>query len=158
MGDAAQPRRYHLPQTARCRQARAERAQGAGPDAGAALDDQATGARDGRQAAGRVQARDVSKGNEVSLTCACQRPESSASSLGQVRRMAIFQRAQNVQGLGEKVGGDAGAGKTQIRRLKTPCQSPELSAWYRAPDLGYFGCPLRLPARGNSVGATLGDP
>ena len=47
LGDAAQPRRHHLQETARHRQGRPEREEGAGADAGATLDDQAAGARIG---------------------------------------------------------------------------------------------------------------
>ncbi len=52
-------------QTARQRQGRPERAQGAGADAGAAVDDQAAGARSRRQIAGRVQAGDLREGSGV---------------------------------------------------------------------------------------------
>src|SRR6516225_875905 len=63
MGDAAQPRRHHLPQTAGCRQGWPERKEGAGPDAGAALYDQAPGAGGRRQAAGRLHARHLCEGS-----------------------------------------------------------------------------------------------
>ena len=64
LGDAAQPRRHHVSQIARWRQGGAEREQGAGPDAGAALDDQAAGARSRRQIAGRLQAGNLRQGSD----------------------------------------------------------------------------------------------
>ena len=51
-----QSRRHNLQEIARCRQGRPHREEGAGPDAGAAVDDQAAGARGWRQTAGRLQA------------------------------------------------------------------------------------------------------
>src|SRR5438309_10353997 len=65
LGNAAQSRRLHVSQIARCRQGRPERDKGARLDAGAALDDQAAGARSWRQIAGRIQAGDLRQGSEA---------------------------------------------------------------------------------------------
>src|SRR5438876_10449587 len=63
LGGAAQSRRHHVSQAAWRRKGRDQRAQGACLDAGAAIDDQAAGARYRRQIAGRVQAGNLRQGS-----------------------------------------------------------------------------------------------
>ena len=61
-GKPAQSRRHHV-QKLPDRTRKAQREEGAGADAGAALDDQAPGARPRRQIAGRLQAGDLREGS-----------------------------------------------------------------------------------------------
>src|SRR5437762_3203170 len=59
LGNVAEPRRHHLPQIARLSESRFGRKEGLGPDGGAAIHHQASGARVARPPRGRLQARAV---------------------------------------------------------------------------------------------------